>query len=109
MEFSPKSKKMSSYLFDLREIKYVLGVLMEEFFKQEQRYGQSQSSLYHLAKSIDFKCFHADDDIFEEVSKSQDIPLNDTRMSQQLDRYPDMGFCDNSPFYKGCVQVGVKS
>ena len=103
--FSPKSKKISSAMSELQELKQVMEILISEIVKEHL--GVEQTLLYNLAKNIQFEYYHSDKDKRGEVLSIAELSAFDNSLSASLmsDQY---FFPEFSQFFKGCVRISRK-
>lgn len=104
--FSPKSRKITSKLEDLREIKHIMNgisaYLLEDTLKLRN------TPIYKWAKNINYSYFHSEMDSRESILNSSEIIKNDHILVSEIDKYPGKQFCASSPFLRGCIQISAK-
>lgn len=101
--FSPKSRKLSSVMTEMHELKHIMQALISETL--EGNLGLEKTPLYHLAKNTAYEYYHSDKDKFFEI-----LPITEivkignlfTKTSINNDNYlfPEFG-----PFFRGCISI----
>lgn len=91
----PSLKKSTRIITDLREIK----LLIETFIERSPFFHK-----YEKLSNVKFEYYHTERDIYNEISLSSDIPMNDNRFS-----YQDAKFCQHSAFWSGAVAITKES
>ncbi len=105
--FSPKSKKITSKLEDLREIKHVMNGIST--YLLEDKLKLVNTPIYKWAKNIDYSYFHSEMDSRELILNSSEITMGDSMLVSELKKYPEKSFCASSPFLRGCIRISRKS
>ncbi len=106
MEFSPKSKKSSSKLEDLREIIHLLEIIND--YIRSDKLDLRDTPIYPLAKDIDYRFYHTEPLLGENIHHTGEIAEKDTALVQQIKAFPELAFCDTSPFLRGCISISSK-
>jgi len=88
LEWAPRTAMSASILGDLKDLKK----LIELFIATTKSEG------------FDFEYFHSEDDQLKEIKSSGEIVLDDPRMKQPSTAI-NQDFCENSPFFKGCIRI----
>ena len=73
--FSPKSRKISSTLFEIRELEHIMRIFTDEFANDKGIC--SDTIINKIAKGIEFKYFHNEMDRHKIVRSSKDILKDD--------------------------------
>lgn len=109
MVFAPKSRKISSTLFEMRELEHIMKVFTEEMSKEHAMC--SDTILHDIAKGIDFKYFHNKPDRHRVVLKTEEIAKSDERFMTVNCKSKAIGktFAADSPYVRGCISVSVKT
>jgi len=103
--FSPRARKTSSRLFDLRDLEHIITSCMKELSTEHPLYAGT--ALSKLAKNAEFKYYHYEKDTHHVVTSSQEIPTYDKRIHQVNPAYKvkNATFTSDSPFVRGCVSI----
>ena len=101
LEFSPKSRSLSSNMVDLHEIKYIMDKYLNAVL--DGSLPLDNAAFKYFAERVNFKYYHTEADILGEVEASKSILSNDMSMQQQMQRFVGRGFPESAPFFKGCV------
>ena len=106
MAFSPRSRKTSNRLEDLREVRHIME--RSRHYLLEEKLRLENTPLYHLAKEINFDYYHTDLDPYGAIKHTETLPLVDAILAEQLTQFPDKPFCETSPFLRGCIRASKK-
>ncbi len=106
-DFSLKSRRLSSAMEELREIRHIMRSVQAEILSGKLNMGNTP--LYELANVVDFQYYHSDKDQFGEISSSKNLPEHDPAIQSQLAKFPGRVFPETSPFVRGCIRIGVKA
>lgn len=108
LSFSPKSRKLSGKLHELREIEHIVSSLMSEFASEKFQF--LDSILHQISKKVEFKYFHNEKDSHNIVKQASEIPNLDSRLLQVNPSYKVEGstFSVDSPFVRGCISIRAK-
>ncbi len=108
LSFSPKSRSISSTLFELRELKHIMDVFSNELSKSNNIL--SDTIISEAAKKIEFSYFHNNVDNHKLIQKSDTIITYDKRFNAKYTykNAPNSSFASDAPFLRGCVSVGLK-
>lgn len=103
--FSPKSREVSSTLFEMRELEHIIRIVSEELGKPNALCNDT--ILGEAAKSIDFDLFHNKADRHRIVQLSSEIPLFDKRFNGESIsiRNKQSVFASDAPFVRGCIRM----
>lgn len=96
--FSPKSREVSSTLFEMRELEHIMKVFTEELKKDNSICADTV--LNKIAKTIKFNYFHNKVDRHRVVNLSSKIPNQDNRF-----RSGNANFAADAPFVRGCISI----
>ncbi len=77
--FSPKSRKVSSTLFEMRELEHIMKIFAEEF--ANNRNVCSDTILSRVAQTVKFQYYHNEIDAQQIINPSADIEKLDTRFT----------------------------
>lgn len=107
--FSPKSRKVSSTLFEMHELDHILRVFQDELLKEDSLcHG---TVLSEIAENIRFKFFHNEIDKHGIIYPSEEIIKDDHRFCQQYSSNPagQAEFAADAKFLRGCIGIYGKS
>lgn len=103
--FSPKSREVSSTLFEMRELEHIMKIFAEELSKKD---GMCFDTVIgEIAKDVKFSYFHNKVDRHRIVRSSAEIVKLDTRFSYCATKYKKNGstFAADAPFVRGCISM----
>lgn len=95
--FSPKSRKVSSTLTEIRELHHLMSIYAKELASETNIC--SDTILSKVAANIKFSYFHNKPDLHGIIRKSGEMPLTDSNFSEV------MHFPMDAPFVRGCVSI----
>lgn len=98
--FSPRSSRISSKMTDMRELKYILEVLLSEILKGNV--DVHKTPLYEIAKNVKYNFYHTDRDQYSEIANTLNVLHFDQYFSANSFEY---AFPEFSPFFRGCISV----
>lgn len=106
--FAPKSRKVSSTLFEMRELEHVVRIFADELSKDDAMC--SDTVINQLAKSVEFKFYHNKSDRHHVVQLADEVPSHDPRFSSANHHYKarKAKFAADAPFVRGCVSISTK-
>lgn len=106
-EFSPKARKLSSTLFEMRELEYIMRIFLKELIKNNTI--GSDTVISEVAKKVQFKYFHNEFDRHRVITSSDKIPLLDKRFNylSTSTKMPDAKFASDARFVRGCISIGI--
>lgn len=102
LEGSPLKKNSSTVLSDLREIKLLIETLKENPHKVNLN-PETDKLIQELA--IDY--FHYEKDMCDQVKPSALLPHDDKNFVRDQQNFSGRTFCPNSPFFSGCIRLGL--
>lgn len=106
--FSPKSRKVSSTLCEMRELEHIMGVFAEELSQDNSMC--TNSVIHEGAKSVKFRYFHNKPDRHHVVHPSTEIAELDRRfvfVDEKLS-LDCARFASDGKFVRGCVSISSK-
>jgi hypothetical protein len=106
LAFSPKSRKASNKLSDIREIKHIERITSN--YLVSDRLGISDSPLYDIVNRVDYSYYHSDFDAFGEAQNTLELATLDKSITEEAKRFPSSDFCHTSPFLRGCIRIEQK-
>lgn len=103
--FSPKSRKLSSTLFEMRELEHIMRIFSEEFALKSN--PCSDTVLHEMAKQVQFNYFHNEVDQHRIILDSNEIAKRDHRFHWVFDKnLPAFKkFACDAQFLRGCVSI----
>jgi hypothetical protein len=106
--FSPKSRKLSSTLFELRELAHIMKVFNEELTKETNICADT--IINKIAKGVNFKFFHNESDRHHVINDSKEVVTLDKNfdMIQPDYRLKEAVFASDAPFLRGCIGIYKK-
>lgn len=107
--FSPKSREVSSTLFEIRELEHIMKIFMQELSKENE--PCSDTIIGKVARAVNFKYFHNKIDRHRIVQPSSYITTLDTRFNSiDIDSKKDGAvFACDAPFVRGCISISRKN
>ncbi len=106
--FSPKSRKVSSTLVDLRELSHIMEIFTCELGKKDT--VCSDTIMGKIARDIDFKFFHNELDPHGVITNSSSLSGTDNRFENIDQKYKldSAKFAADAPFLRGCISISKK-
>lgn len=107
--FSPKSRKISSTIFEMRELEHLMRIFISELSKDD--IICSDTVISKAAKEVEFKYFHNEPDRHNVVKSSAIIPDYDARFNVQRakKKSSSLSFASDAKFLRGCISIAGKS
>ncbi len=107
--FSPKSRKITNTLLELRELDHITKIFTEELSKGAP--FCSDTIINKAAESIEFKYFHNESDRHHIITPSSEIPNFDHRFNKiHADiKLPNATFSNDAKFLRGCISIRKKA
>ena len=104
--FSPKSRKVSSTLYEMRELEHIMQIFSEELSRENAIC--SDTVLNSVAASVEFGYFHNEIDTHQVLKHSSDIQHRDNRFNVILAEAQTgkASFAQDSKFLRGCISIG---
>ncbi len=106
LEFSPKSRKISSTLHDLAELRHVTQVFMEEI--RNGKLKVEDTTIGQIARDVAFDFFHSKPDRHGEIRLSSEMVDGDDRLMESDASLGKRKFADAGAFVRGCVRISHK-
>ncbi len=107
LRFSTPSRKEASTLYDLRELKYIFNVFLEEL--SQQALGVEDTVMGLLPQAVDFTYFHTKSDKHGEITQASSMIDKDPTLSHVLcHQPPSSNFANNGGFLRGCIGIQHK-
>lgn len=106
--FSPKSRQISSTLFEMRELAYIMKIFVEELTKTNS--FCADTTLFKVLQKVQFNYFHNEKDSHHIIKPSTEIAEIDNRFlfSNYHDSIPDAKFASDAKFLRGCISIQEK-
>jgi hypothetical protein len=104
--FSPKSRKLSSTMVELHELKHIMECFISEVLNEHL--GVEQTSLFDIVKNIEFGYYHADPDRSGEILPTTKIQKIDCYDYEGIKAKKNYMFPEFAPFFRGCVSISKK-
>lgn len=106
LEFSPKSRKISSTLHDLAELRHVTNVFMDEI--RNGKLKVEDTTIGHIARDVAFEFFHSKPDRHGEIQLTQSMVKGDPMLVESYKDFSKWKFADSGAFIRGCVRISHK-
>lgn len=107
MSFSPKSRKITSKLDDIREIKYVMDAVAQHILDNSS--GLRKTAIHKWIQTVKYEYFHSETDRYNEsIMHVSKLPNEDTNLSANLRKFKKLRFSSASPFIRGCIKISAK-
>ncbi len=104
MVFSPKSRKASSKLDDLREIKHIMDGVSS--YIQENSLGLENTPIYKWVHSVKQEYFHTDpNQEIDHIMNTTQLCQDDRAIKLDAERFQHLDFCHTSPILRGCIRI----
>lgn len=100
--FSPKSREVSSTLYEIRELERILSIFMQELSLDNGIC--SDTVIGDIAKKISFDYFHNKIDRHKIVKSSTEISIHDPRFNMAETAH-NARFSSDAPFVRGCISI----
>lgn len=101
--FSPKSRKLTSTMVELQELKHIMEVLFSEILKGNM--GLEKTPLYAIANHISYDYYHSDKDKLNEILPVTEIAKLDHAFTQSIIDDERYVFPEFAPFLRGCIGI----
>jgi len=101
--FSPKSRKLSSAMEELQEVKHIMEVLLSEILRGNLEV--ENTPLFGLAKNVRYGYYHSEKDKSGEIYSSSCIHEADKKFTSTIADSKNYIFPEFSPFFKGCISI----
>lgn len=106
--FSPKSRKISSTLSEMRELEHIMRIFSYELAKENAMC--SDTIICNIAKNVEFNYYHNKTDRHRVIQSASKIISIDKRFNYIGDRDKLSGatFACDAPFVRGCISIRKK-
>ncbi|MCL5260963.1 MAG: hypothetical protein M1561_04705 [Gammaproteobacteria bacterium] len=105
LEFSPKARKFENHIYDLRELKHVMGRIIDEI--KSGRLGFEDTPIIDTIGKVKFDYFHIRKDIFYEIRMTKEMANEDPNLTKTLVPTKNKLFAYTGEFVRSCVRVSV--
>jgi len=108
IQFSPRSNSALTTMAELRGIKHITEVLVQEI--QAGKLGIERTPLFDLVQHLKIDFYHNEKDSSHEISSAKDLAQLDHGLSNTLvSMNKDVtAFPEFSPFFRGCISITAK-
>jgi len=108
IQFSPRSNSALTTMAELRGIKHITEVLIQEI--QAGKLGIERTPLFDLVQHLKINFYHNERDHSQEISPARDLAQLDREFINTLISVNKSAtvFPEFSPFFRGCISIGVK-
>lgn len=103
--FSPKSRRISSTIYEMRELEHIMQIFMEELSNNSVC---ADTILNKIVKQVKFHYFHSEKDHHNVIKSSQEIPNLDNRFvnfNSKKYKIENPVFSENAKFVRGCISI----
>lgn len=101
--FSPKSRKVSSTMVELQEVKHIMEILLTEILKGNLEV--ENTPLFELAKNVHYEYFHSEKDKADEIQQASLIAELNPKFTHLGSGDGDYQFAEFAPFFRGCISI----
>lgn len=106
LEFSPKSRQISSTASKLRELKYVTDIFTTEI--KQNKLNIENTIVCKIAEEVKFDFFHSKPDHLTEIRLTSDMVDEDPSLLCCTEILPIKKFSDSGAAVRGCVRIASK-
>jgi hypothetical protein len=107
LEFSPKSRKISSTIQDLSELRHVVQIFTEEVYCNKLKV--EDTIIGNVATNVEFEYFHSKPDRHGEIKLTSDMVLGDNNLLKSYDENKSRReFADSGSLIRGCVRISKR-
>jgi hypothetical protein len=103
ISFSPRSRKLSNTLFDLRELRHILHEFLDEV--RMNSIALEDTIVGIIPDRINFRYFHSKLDKHSEIESSKILNVVDSNFTAYCEKNISSHFAGNGAFIRGCVQI----
>lgn len=106
--FSPKSRKISSTLFEMHELEHIMKIFLNELSKENSIC--SGTIISDITNKIEFDYFHNEPDRHRIIKATTEIGKNDNRFQLINKKYKikNAKLSTDSKFFRGCIRIKNK-
>lgn len=107
MSFAPKSRKITSKLDDIRDIKYAMDAIGQHILDNNS--GLKKTAVHKWMQTVKYEYFHSETDYDKEsIMHVSKLSNEDTNLSANLRKFKKLKFSSGSPFIRGCIKISAK-
>ncbi|HAU3965748.1 TPA: chromate resistance protein ChrB domain-containing protein [Legionella pneumophila] len=106
LAFSPKSRKISSTIHDLSELKHILDIFLDEV--KRGNLNIEDTIIGKLANYANFDFFHNKPDRHNEIKLTYDMTVGDPALTYNLTQYGKRELSESGTFVRGCIRISEK-
>ena len=103
LEYSPKSRKISSTLHDLCELQHITNIYIDEIRKEKLKI--EDTIIGKIANEIKFNYYHSRPDKHGEIKSTSEMTKEDPYLLHCPNEYGQRKFSDSGTFIRGCVRI----
>ena len=104
LDFSPRARKASSKIDDLRDMQFVLQRVIDTILQDDLNMGQSL--VYKLAEQLAFDYYHSDPlATGDSIKSGSHLMQDDPELAAIVKNIGNQKFWDTSPLLRGCVSI----
>lgn len=107
LEFSPKSRKITSTVSKLRELKYITEIFISEIKKKQLNIDNT--IICKIAEEVKFDFFHNKPDHFDEIRLTAEMVHDDPSLLYCPGSISVRKFSDSGAAVRGCVRIANKN
>jgi hypothetical protein len=109
LSFSPKSRKLWSTLFEIKELKHIVDIFTDELSRNNSLL--SDTIISDVAKKIEFNFYHNTADRLNIIKQSEHLINADNRFEAAYAFKSSSGaaFASDAPFVRGCISIKFKN
>lgn len=103
ISFSPRSRQLTNILHDLRELKYIFNVFLEEL--DNGNVYLEDTIIDIIPQSIQYSYFHTKPDLREGIHLTTEMLSSDPNFSKTIYSNTKNNFVTNGIFGRGCIKI----
>ncbi|MCL5260175.1 MAG: hypothetical protein M1561_00620 [Gammaproteobacteria bacterium] len=104
-EFSPKARKFQNNLFDLRELKHIMGKITEEI--KSGRLKLDNTPIMDMIHKVNFDYFSNTKDKYGEIRSTKEMQAEDPNLTKCLVPTKNKTFAYNGELFRSCVRISA--
>lgn len=106
MVFSPKANRASSTMTELKELKYLMEVLLSQILKGHL--GVEKTPFFTLANNVRYDFFHTEKDTAKEIELANQLGKSNSAFTETIINPKKYSFPEFAPLLRGCVSISSK-
>lgn len=107
ISFSPRSRQFTNTLYDLRELKHIIDILLQEI--SARKVYLEDTIMDMLPQQVQYDFFHIKADPIEEILPTIDMIAKDPNLLKILYANSSQEYSGTGAFVRGCVRIGHKN